>query len=212
MSDYPYAPELATAHLSKVEPAFRRVLEQVGPFAMEYTPLDNVFYALLRAIVYQQLSGKAAGTIFGRVEALFEDAPTAEGVGDLTDDELRGAGMSRAKVAAARSLAEHVLKGECPTVQELAGLSDQQVRDNLTGVRGIGVWTVDMLLIFRLGRPDVMPSNDLGVRKGFARMLGLEDMPSPKELAAATESWAPWRSVGSWYMWRALEIELPSGP
>ncbi|MFT4603527.1 MAG: DNA-3-methyladenine glycosylase II [Rhodothermales bacterium] len=147
----------------------------------------------------------------GRVEALLDGQPSAAGLAALTDDQLRGAGTSGAKTRAVRSLAEHVLDGSCPAAAELQDLKDQEIRDRLTVIRGVGSWTVDMLLIFRLGRPDVMPSNDLGIRKGYARMCGLEEMPSPKELEALTESWRPWRTVGSWYLWRALEIDLPDG-
>jgi 3-methyladenine DNA glycosylase/8-oxoguanine DNA glycosylase len=211
MPHYPFDPDAAIRHLRSAEPAFCAVHDAYGDFAMRYEPLDSVFHALLRSIVYQQLSGKAAGSIFGRVEALFDGQPSASGLATLCDDQLRSAGMSGAKTRAVRSLAEHVLDGSCPSVDELHDLTDQEIRDRLTVIRGIGSWTVDMLLIFRLGRPDVMPANDLGIRKGYARMRGLEEMPSPKELERLTEAWRPWRTVGSWYMWRALEIDLPDG-
>ena len=175
---------------------------------MRYEPLEDVFAALMRSIIYQQLSGKAAATIFGRVAALFDGEPDAEQLGALSDEALRAAGLSGAKTRALRSLAEHILSGACPSVEAISGMPDEEVRERLTQVRGVGVWTVNMLLMFRLARPDVMPSADLGIRKGFAVVMGLEELPAPRELAAATEHWAPWRSVASWYLWRALEVEL----
>lgn len=211
MPSYPFDPEAAVRHLSRVEPGFETVLEAVGPFSMRYEPLDNVFHALLRSIVYQQLSGKAAGTIFGRVEALFDGEPSAEAVESISDDQFRAAGMSGAKTRAARSLAEHVLSGTCPSAEVLRELSDEDARDRLTMIKGVGVWTVDMLLMFRLGRPDVMPSKDLGVRKGFAQMRGMQSLPTPAELEELTQPWGPWRTVGSWYMWRLLDVKLPDG-
>ncbi|MBO6781336.1 MAG: DNA-3-methyladenine glycosylase 2 family protein [Rhodothermales bacterium] len=209
MPDYPFNPHDALAHLRAADPALEAVFDAVGPFSMRYQPLDNVFHALMRSIVYQQLSGRAAATIFARVEALFSGEPTPKALSRLQDADLRGAGLSGAKTRALRSLAEHVLDGTVPDASTLRGMENQEIRERLTVVRGVGVWTVNMMLMFRLGRPDIMPSGDLGIRKGFARLRGMDDLPPPKHLEAETQHWSPWRTVACWYLWRLLEVELP---
>jgi 3-methyladenine DNA glycosylase/8-oxoguanine DNA glycosylase len=182
------------------------VIERVGPFALELKKTSTMFAMLSEAIVYQQLSGKAAATIYGRVCALFPRAhqgPTPQHVLRATDAKLRGAGLSRAKVLALRDLARRSAAGEIPTLAEARDLDDAALVERLTRVRGIGRWTVEMLLIFRLARPDVLPVDDFGIRKGFAVAYRKRALPKPKELAKYGERWAPYRTVASWYLWRA---------
>ena len=165
---------------------------------------------LLRSIVFQSVSTKAATTIHARVVDTIRgrrQAPLApERVLKCSKDKLREAGLSWAKVEAMRDLARKTRDGIVPERDGLAGLSDREIIERIVQVRGIGQWTVEMLLIFSLGRPDVLPATDLGVRKGFARVYGLDEMPTPKALLAYGERWAPYRSVASWYLWRSTEL------
>jgi DNA-3-methyladenine glycosylase II len=169
--------------------------------------MQSPFEALAEAIVYQQLTGKAAATILGRVKTvaggkrLKPDAVLA-----ATDEVLRGAGLSRAKLAALRDLADKTNSGVVPSLAALKRLHDDAIVERLTSIRGVGRWTVEMLLIFRLGRPDVLPVADYGIRKGFARAFGLADFPAPRDVALRGERWRPHRTVASWYLWRALEL------
>lgn len=210
MPTFNYDPDLALGHLSASDPALARVIEQVGPFTLEPRPIEDVFQPLLRSIVYQQLSGKAAATIYGRVQALAEGggALSPSQLLTLPDEALRGAGLSRAKTVAARDLAEKVSNGALPSLDQIHGMPDDVVVHHLTQVRGIGTWTAEMLLIFYLGRPDVLPITDLGVRKGFMLMHGIDTLPTPAELLAHGESWRPYRSVASWYLWRRVDTVL----
>ena len=195
----------AVAALREADPALAAVIDRVGPCGLVVTPAGSLFGHLARAIVYQQLSGKAAATIHGRFEALFAPAaPTPAGLGTLSDEALRGAGLSRPKAAYLRALADH-FAGRDLTVADLAGLDDDAIVADLTRIKGIGRWTVEMLLIFNLGRPDVLPVDDLGVQKGLERAYGLAKRPTPREVAALGERWRPHRSVASWYLWRACE-------
>ena len=204
-----YDPVAAADFLMAADDRLARVIERVGPLRLELRPMPHPFHGLLRAIVYQQLSGKAAATIYGRVEALFETGPTAgptpEALLALPDEALRGAGLSRAKTAAAKDLAAKTLTGTVPTRAELDTLPNAEIVERLTAVRGIGPWTVEMLLIFSLGRPDVLPATDLGVRKGVAEMDGLEVLPTPAEVLRRGASWSPYRSAAAWYLWRAAD-------
>ena len=203
-----FDPGAAVAHLRAVEPALARVIDAVGPFALELKKAPSLFGALAEAIAYQQLNGSAAATIYGRVCALFPRAsggPTAAGILRLPDERLRGAGLSRAKLLALQDLARRAVAGEIPTLEEARDMDDATVLERLTPVRGIGRWTVEMLLIFRLGRPDVLPADDYGVRKGFAATFRKRDLPSPKDLLRRGERWKPYRTVASWYLWRAAE-------
>lgn len=179
----------------------------MGPLKLRLRYVDDPFRALLRAIVYQQLSGKAAATIYGRLDALFEGVPTPSALLDLPADALRGAGLSRAKTAAARDLASKTLDGTVPTRTELDALPNAAIAERLVRVRGIGPWTVEMLLIFGLGRPDVLPATDLGVRKGIAAIDGLEALPTPAAVLRRGEPWRPYRSAAAWYLWRAVDGE-----
>jgi 3-methyladenine DNA glycosylase/8-oxoguanine DNA glycosylase len=166
--------------------------------------------ALAEAIVYQQLNGRAAATIFARVRALFpraHEGPTAEQILRTSDQKLRGAGLSRSKLLSLRDLARRAMDGQIPTLAEVHRMEDEAIIERLTEVRGIGRWTVEMLLIFRLGRPDVLPVDDYGVRKGFALAYRKRKLPAPRALMKHGERWRPYRSVASWYLWRALELE-----
>jgi len=198
----------AIKHLRAADPKLGRLIDEVGPFALKLKRTASIFGALAEAIVYQQLSGKAAATIYGRVCALFPRAaqgPTAEHILRAKDAQLRGAGLSRAKTLALQDLARRAAAGEIPTLGEIHRLEDDEIVDRLTAVRGIGRWTVEMLLIFRLGRPDVLPIEDYGIRKGFARAFRKRELPAPKDLAQYGERWKPYRTVASWYLWRALD-------
>ncbi len=206
-----YDPDQAVNHLASADPHLARVIEQAGPFTLQLRPIEDVFQPLLRSIVYQQLSGKAAATIYGRVEALAGGGPIRpETILALTDESLRAAGLSRNKMAAARDLASKVLDGALPSLDEIRTMSNEEIIRHLTQVRGIGPWTVEMLLIFSLGRPDVLPVTDLGVRKGYMLAYGGDTLPSAASLLEAGERWRPYRSVASWYFWRAVDMkQLP---
>lgn len=194
--------------LHEKDPALAYVIQRAGPLALQLSPTSSTFLALAEAITHQQLTGKAAQTIFGRLHALLSKSKSgfsARAVARCSDEKLRMVGLSRAKVLALRDLAAHDLRGEIPTLDQLASMDDELVVQQLTRVRGIGRWTVEMLLIFRLGRPDVLPLDDYGVRKGFARMMGTEELPSKRTLQEHGERWSPHRSAASWYLWRAAE-------
>jgi len=165
------------------------------------------FDALAESIAYQQLSGKAAATIFGRVRALYPKRKwlDPEQLLATPDETLRAAGLSRAKTAALKDLAAKTIDGTVPTGRALIRMSDDEIITRLTAVRGIGRWTVEMLLLFDLGRPDVWPVDDYGVRKGFAKTFGRRQLPTPKQLMKFGEKWRPYRSVAAWYFWRALD-------
>ena len=198
----------ALAHLRACDRRLARLIDSVGPFGMELKPMPNLFAALAEAIVYQQLTGKAAATIYGRLCALFPracDGPTPRHILRTPDDRLRGAGLSGSKMLSLRDLARRAEAGEIPAVDDVRRMDNDQIVEQLTRVRGIGRWTVEMLLMFRLGRPDVLPVDDYGIRKGFALAFRRPQLPTPKELAVYGERWAPYRTVASWYLWRALD-------
>jgi DNA-3-methyladenine glycosylase II len=165
------------------------------------------FDALAESIAYQQLSGKAAATIFGRVRALYPKRKwlDPEQLLATPDETLRAAGLSRAKTAALKDLAAKTIDGTVPSGRALIRMTDDEIIARLTAVRGIGRWTVEMLLLFDLGRPDVWPVDDYGVRKGFAKTFGRRKLPTPKQLMKFGEKWRPYRSVAAWYFWRALD-------
>ncbi len=198
----------AAAHLAAADPAMASLIEHVGPCRLVIGRMNSPFEALLRAIVYQQLSGKAAGTIHGRLLGLFPgEHPDPEEILATPPEDLRGVGLSRAKALAAHDLAARTLDGTVPDLAALAGMGDAEIIERLTAVRGVGPWTAEMLLIFQLGRPDVLPTTDLGVRKGAARLWGLGELPTPTEVRAAGEAWHPYRSVAAWYLWRAADAD-----
>jgi methylated-DNA-[protein]-cysteine S-methyltransferase len=200
-----FDPRLAVLHLRASDAVLAQVIDTIGPFGMQLRPAPSVFAALAEAIVYQQLNGRAAATIFARVSALFpRGGPTAERILRTSDEKLRGAGLSRSKLLALQDLAQRSADGSIPTLAEIRRMPDETIVERFSEVRGIGRWTAEMFLMFRLGRPDVLPADDYGVRKGFALAYDRE-LPSPKELAAHGDRWKPYRTVASWYLWRAVE-------
>lgn len=203
-----YDIDAAVAALAE-DPPLGALIRRVGDYGLTLRDVTSPFHGLLRAIVYQQLSGKAAGTIYGRVNALYPDqAPTPALLLATPDEQLRGAGLSAAKTAAAKDLAAKALAGVVPTADALSSMDDEEIIARLTSVRGIGRWTVEMLLMFNLGRPDILPISDLGIRKGFMLTYELDALPAPSELRTYGERWAPYRSVASWYLWRAVDQVL----
>jgi DNA-3-methyladenine glycosylase II len=207
-----YDPAEAARHLSAADPTLARLMERAGPFTLQLRRLQDPFEALARNIVYQQLHGNAAAAIHRRLLDLFGgDKLRPADVLGAAEADLRGAGLSGSKLAALRDLAEKTLDGTVPTLARLRRMPDEEIVERLTRVRGIGRWTVEMLLIFSLGRPDVLPVGDFAVRKGFALAYGLAESPKPKELTEYGERWRPYRSVASWYMWRAVELPTEAG-
>jgi O-6-methylguanine DNA methyltransferase len=213
-----FDPGRAVAHLHASDPTLAGVIDTIGPFLMQLKPAPSVFAALAEAIVYQQLNGRAAATIYARLSALFpRERPTAGRLLRISEEKLRGAGLSRSKLLSLRDLAQKAEDGEIPTFDEVQRMTDETIVEQLSRVRGIGRWTAEMLLIFRLGRPDVLPVDDYGVRKGFAIAFDRNELPSPKELAAHGARWQPYRTVASWYLWRVAERAaarkvVPLGP
>ncbi len=194
-------------HLAATDRRFAALIARSRPYEVKLDPAMRVFDALAESIAYQQLSGKAAATIFGRVRALYPRRKffSAELVIATPDETFRAAGLSGNKTAALKDLAAKTLDGTVPTRAAIERMSDEEIITRLTAVRGIGRWTVEMLLLFDLGRPDVWPVDDYGVRKGYAKTFGKKDLPKPKELLAIGEQWRPYRSVAAWYFWRALD-------
>lgn len=203
-----FDPDEAVAHLRAADPALARLIDEVGPYRMRLRRATGIFAALAEAIVYQQLNGRAAATIFARVCALFPVAQglTAEGILRTPERTLRGAGLSNNKFLSIRDLARKAADGEIPTLAEAHGMDDELLIERLTQVRGIGRWTVEMLLMSRLGRPDVLPVDDYGIRAGFAAVYRKRKMPAPKDLLKPGAKWKPYRSVASWYLWRAADL------
>ncbi|MDB4915671.1 MAG: HhH-GPD family protein [Gemmatimonadetes bacterium] len=195
----------ALAHLKRVDPVLAGVIARVGPCRLEASRKGTHYDALVRSIVFQQLSGKAASTIHGRFRALFPaNRPRAELVLSAADELLRGAGLSRQKMGYLRDLSARVADGSLP-LAHLGRLSDDAIIEHLVQVKGIGRWTVQMFLMFRLGRPDVLPELDLGVQNAIHKAYGLEKRPTPKDVLRIGEKWRPYASVASWYLWRSLE-------
>jgi 3-methyladenine DNA glycosylase/8-oxoguanine DNA glycosylase len=199
-----FDPAAAVRHLRASDPAFARVIDAVGPCRLELKKAPSLFGALAESIVYQQLTGKAAATIFGRVCALCP-GPTAEAVQRISDTRLRAAGLSRAKLLALRDLARKTADGTIPTLAQVRRMDDAAVIERLTEVRGIGRWTAEMLLMFFLGRPDVLPVDDYGIRKGYAVAFRKRTLPDRLEIEKRGARWVPYRTVASWYLWRVAE-------
>lgn len=196
----------AVAHLRHVDPVLGQLIDKVGRVTPGPRTEGTHFGAIARAIVFQQLSGQAAGTIHGRFEALFGGrAPTAEELLATPDEQLRAVGLSRAKAIYVKDLAQRVVDGALP-VDRLHELEDAALLDALTGVKGIGRWTAQMFLLFRLGRPNVLPDLDLGIRKAIQHVYGLRRTPTPQEVLARGVVWSPYASFASWYLWRSLEL------
>lgn len=207
MSTPPFDLAAACAHVAKRDRTLARVMREVGPCRLEIAARQSPYQALFESIVYQQLNGNAAATIYARTCRLFGSSrcPKPAEVVEMSLDDLRTAGLSRSKATAIQDLARRALDGEIPTRARTEKLSDDELVELLTSVRGVGRWTVEMFLIFTLGRPDVLPCDDYGVKKGFAKAFGRRILPKPKELADHGELWRPFRTVASWYLWRASE-------
>jgi DNA-3-methyladenine glycosylase II len=217
---------LACRELSAADPKLARLMACAGSCTLRLASSQSPFEALVESIVYQQLHGKAAATIHRRLLEGFAPVMTLEGSGtglhptpqqilDCPNQQLRAAGLSANKTLALRDLAAKTIDGTVPTLAQIRRMTDEAIIEHLTQVRGIGRWTVEMLLIFRLGRPDVLPVSDYGVRKGFALTFGKlkpadkvtpADLPKPAEMEKRAKRWTPWRSVASWYLWRACDL------
>jgi DNA-3-methyladenine glycosylase II len=223
----PYDPVAALAHLRAADPKLGALIDRVeatGGFTLKLGHTGTPFTSLLESILYQQLHGKAAATIHKRVLLLFgPDHETAEphpqALLDIPDEILRAAGVSGNKIKALKDLAARALDGTVPTHKAIVKMPDAEIIERLTAVRGIGTWTIEMLLIFRLGRPDILPVSDYGVRKGFAltfqripksRALTAADLPKPEVMLKRAKRWAPYRSVAAWYLWRACDLDAVS--
>ena len=197
----------AIRHLSDRDARLKSLIAETIPFAIDVADAQAPYEVLLESIAYQSISGKAAATIFARIKALGSNGrpPTPQEMLKFRPQKLRKAGLSGAKVLAMKDLAQKTIDGVVPTMDQAQKMSDEELVERLVSVRGIGAWTVEMFLIFRLGRPDVLPIHDLGVKKGWSVTYGKKRMPKPKELLAFGERWRPYRTLASWYMWRAFE-------
>lgn len=194
----------AVNHLRKCDPVLAAIIERVGPFRMEYGPAG--FHSLAEAILYQQLNGKAAATIFKRFAELAGDPLTPEGILRLTDEQLRGVGLSRQKSLYLKDLAGKTASG-LVDFSRLPELSDEDVIRHLVQVKGIGVWTAHMFLMFSLRRPDVLPTGDYGVQMAIKKHYRKRKLPKPKDMEKIARAWAPYRSIACWYLWRSLDIK-----
>lgn len=199
----------AEKHLSKVCKRFAKVMPNHEPFPTKFEKSKDPYRALVRAVVFQQLSGKAATTIHNRVLALFpgKDHPDPEDLLSAPDELLRSAGLSRQKSAALKDIALKRTEGIIPQARALTRLPDEEIIERLTAARGVGRWTVEMYLIFTLGRQDILPIDDLGVRKGAEKLY--KRAFTPKELGAYGERWGPWRSAAAWHLWRVADTQTP---
>lgn len=198
--------EKAEMHLMKVEPKFAAIIERHGPCVLvEEAPEVSIYESLMRAILFQQLSGKAASTIRDRLYALFPDhpCPPPEHMTKMTTEECRAVGVSRQKSGYLQDLASKA--DTIPSPSELHQLTDDEIVERLISIKGVGRWTIEMLLMFRFGRLDVLPVDDMGVQEGFKRLFDLDHRPKKKEMEALAEPWRPYRSIGSWYMWRLVD-------
>lgn len=194
----------AVKHLKKCDPVLCGIIERVGAFRMEFGPPE--FHSLAESIVYQQLNGRAAETIFGRFTALAGEPVTPEGILKLTDEQLRGVGLSKQKSGYLRDLATKTASGVLD-FSRLAEMPDDEVIKHLTQVKGIGVWTAQMFLMFTLRRPDVLPTGDYGVQAAMKKHYRKRKLPKPKEMEKIARRWAPYRSIACWYLWRSLDIK-----
>jgi len=210
----PFDAAEAVAHLRSRDAKLGALIDRAGEFTLRLESSSSPFESLLESILYQQLNGKAAATIHRRVREYFGGDPTPQLLLDVPGDALRAAGVSQNKARALKDLAARALDGTVPSHAAIRKMTDAEIVERLTAVRGIGPWTVEMLLIFRLGRPDVLPATDYGVRKGFAltfqrvprtRPLEASDLPKPEVLLKRGKRWTPFRSVASWYLWRACD-------
>jgi len=217
----PFDPQEAVAHLTARDAKLGALMERVGAFTLRLDPAPSPFESLLESILYQQLHGKAAATIHRRVKEYFGGDPAPQAMIDTPDEVLRAAGVSGNKIKALKDLAAKTLDGTVPSHAAIVKMPDADIVERLTEVRGIGPWTVEMLLIFRMGRPDVLPVTDYGVRKGYAltfmrlpksRPVAAEDLPKPDVVFKRGMRWKPFRSVASWYLWRACDLAKNTAP
>jgi DNA-3-methyladenine glycosylase II len=192
----------------------RRLIRAHGPCSLVPEARRSPFESLVSAVAHQQLNGTAAETILRRFRALFPGRkfPSPAQIAAVSDDALRGAGFSRAKIAAIRDLAAKTLDGTVPTSRAIRSMPDAEIIERLIAVRGVGRWTVEMLLIFKLGRPDVLPADDFGVRNGFRLAFGLDALPTSKELLARGERWRPHGTTAAWFLWRAADAANKKRP
>ena len=198
--------EKAIAHLSKADKILGRLIKKVGPYTWKPNKRLSPFETLVKSVAHQQLNGTAANTILKRVMALYpgRSFPAPEDLLATPDERLRAAGLSRAKVASIKDIAAKTMAGVVPTSRAIARMDNDTIISQLTTIRGVGPWTVEMLLMFKLGRMDVLPATDYGIRKGFATTYRLKDLPTPAELLDHGEKWRPYRSIAAWYLWRSL--------
>ena len=203
----PFDGEKSARIRARRDPVLRKLIRQVGPCAHKPHPKREPYEALVRSIAFQQLNTAVATKILDRFIALFPDQafPDPGSVLETADDDLRGVGLSRNKILAIKDIARHADCGHVPDRKSAKKMSDDELIAQLIAIRGVGRWTVEMLLISTLGRPDVLPVDDYGVRMGYKIAAGLEDMPSPKQLMAIGEAWAPYRTTAAWYFWRAVD-------
>jgi DNA-3-methyladenine glycosylase II len=222
-----YDAALAVQTLSEADPKLAKLIARAGPFTMKLASAQSPFEALLESIIYQQLHGKAAAAIHAKLITSFHPIagpgvhPSPQHLLECPNEQLRAAGLSHNKALAVRDLAAKTVDGTVPTLARIRKMSDTAIIEHLTQVRGIGVWTVQMFLIFRLGRPDILPTSDYGVRKGFALTFGKlkpaakvtpADLPKPAEMEKRAKKWRPWCSVASWYLWRACDLAASDKP
>jgi DNA-3-methyladenine glycosylase II len=202
-----FDPKAAVRALTKADPILGQAIRRHGPYAITVHRGGTPFSLLAHAVINQQLSGKAAATIEARLVTALGGALTPETIVAAEFAVLRGAGLSGAKAATLQDLAAKTLDGTVPGFAKLRGMTDDTVIEHLTQVKGVGLWTAQMFLMFSLSRPDVMPADDLGVRKGFQRLFEHDALPLPKAVLEYAEIWRPWRSVASWYLWRAADAK-----
>lgn len=197
----------AIEHLSRSDKILARLIKKIGACQWQPRRHRSPFETLVTSVAHQQLNGTAAQTILGRVKALYPGRrfPSPDDLLATPDEKLRAAGLSRAKIAAIKDISAKTLDGVVPDSRAIVRMENEAIIERLTSIRGVGPWTVEMLLIFKLGRPDVLPATDFGVRKGFALTYKLKDLPKPAELLAHGERWRPYRSIAAWYLWRALD-------
>jgi len=200
--------ERAVAHLKGADPVLDRLIERVGPCRFRHSRGNSPFQALLHAVAHQQLHGAAAKAILGRFVALYpgSDFPSPEDVYATPDRTLRAVGFSHGKIRCIRDLTAKTLEGVVPERRVIQRLDDEAVIKRLTAVHGVGRWTVEMLLMSTLGRPDVLPVDDYGIRAGFRIAFGMKSMPKPVTVRRRGERWRPYRTIASWYLWRATEL------
>jgi 3-methyladenine DNA glycosylase/8-oxoguanine DNA glycosylase len=200
--------DAALEHLRAKDVVLGRIIDGIGPFELELQKTPSTFGALCEAIVYQQLNPKAASTIFGRVRGLFPESNgflEPEHILSTSDEELRAAGLSGAKLLSLQDLARRTMEGTVPTLRQAQRMDDEEIISRLVEVRGIGRWTAQMFLMFRLGRPDVLPVDDYGIRKGFGVAFKTREPPRKEDIERRGKRWAPYRTVASWYLWRMAE-------